>query len=281
MPRPIILCALAGVMLSPAVPSAFAAFESVNSNLNFNASEIMLQDAEPPAEGEEAVPEPEEPKGFFQGWDFQIEAGLNGSSGNTDNLSLRAGFSAERLTKEMETRLRFVYKYSEDDGETSENRTELDGRNDWLFPDSPWRWFAQLRYEYDEFQDWDSRLSGFTGPGYDLIKNDETTLVLRAGIGGNQRWGGDDDGFTPEALAGLDFTHKFSERQSIYFTGEVYPNLEDGGEFRAYARAGWEILIDAETQLTLKLGVEDQYDSDPGNAKENDFDYFMVLVYKF
>jgi putative salt-induced outer membrane protein YdiY len=282
MPRPIVLYALAGAFLCPA---SLAALETVNSNLTFNTSEVLLQDAAPPAppaEGEAAVPVPEEPKGFFKGWAFTVEAGLNGSSGNSDNFSMRAGATADRLTKAMETRLRFVYRYSEDNGEASENRVEFDARNAWLFENSRWRWFAQLRYEYDEFQDWNNRLSGFTGPGYELVKNEQTSIVLRGGIGGNQRWGGSDDGFTLEALAAIDLTHAFSERQKVYFTGELYPNLEDGGEFRAFVRAGWEILVDPELNMTLKLGIEEQYDSDPGgDADKSDFSYFMVLVFAF
>lgn len=274
--RPILVCALAGVAAS--FP-AHAALEDVTSDLTFSAAEVM-QDT--PAEGEAAPPAPEQPKGFFEGWDFSVEAGLNGSTGNTERVSFRGGLGGERKTEEMETRLGFVYQYAQDDGVATEHRAALDGRNDWLFPESPWRWFAQARFEYDQFQDWNTRLSGFTGPGYELVKNDTTLILLRAGLGGNYRWGGDDKGFTPEALAGIDIEHQISERQKIFFTGEVYPNLEDGGEFRALARGGWEILVDPEMDMTLKLGFEDRYDSNPGpGTKENDLDYFLALVFKF
>ncbi|MGP1310192.1 MAG: DUF481 domain-containing protein [Phycisphaerales bacterium] len=274
--RPILVCALAGVAAS--FP-AHAALEDVTSDLTFSAAEVM-QDT--PAEGEAAPPAPEQPKGFFEGWDFSVEAGLNGSTGNTERVSFRGGLGGERKTDEMETRLGFVYQYAQDDGVATEHRAALDGRNDWLFPESPWRWFAQARFEYDQFQDWNTRLSGFTGPGYELVKNDTTLILLRAGLGGNYRWGGDDEGFTPEALAGIDIEHQISERQKIFFTGEVYPNLEDGGEFRALARGGWEILVDPEMDMTLKLGFEDRYDSNPGpGTKENDLDYFLALVFKF
>jgi len=283
MPRPTLVCALAGACLAAPIPAAFAALENVDSALKFNASEAMQDAVIAPstAAAAEDVPAPEQPKGFFDGWAFTVEAGLNGSTGNTERVSLRAGISAERLTTDMETRLGFVYQYAEDDGSATDHRAALDGRNDWLFPGSPWRWFAKARYEYDQFQDWNTRLSFFTGPGYELIKNDTTLLLLRAGAGGNYRWGGDDDGFTPEALVGADFEHKISERQKIFLTGELYPNLEDGGEFRALARGGWEILVDPELNMTLKLGFEDRYDSDPGAAKENDLDYFLALVFKF
>lgn len=277
MPRHTVLCALAGAAISS---GALADLHSVSSDLTFDASAAMQDATATPTEP--TPPDPAEPTRFSEGWDFSVEAGLNGSTGNTERVSFRGGVGAERLTKTMETRLGFVYQYARDDGEATEHRASLDGRNDWLFHDSPWRLFALARFEYDQFQDWNTRLSGFIGPGYELIDNDRTLLLLRAGIGGNYRWGGDDEGFTPEALIGADFTHQISERQKIFLTGEVYPNLEDGGEFRALARGGWEILVDPEMDMTLKLGFEDRYDSNPGSgAKENDLDYFLALVFKF
>ncbi len=276
MPRPILPCAVVGAILSSA---SFGALENVNTDLTFDASEILAQDAAP---AEDAPPAPEQPKGLLDAWDWSVEAGLNGSTGNTERVSFRGGIGGERLTESMETRLGFVYQYARDDGEATDHRATFDVRNDWLFADSPWRWFAQFRAEYDQFQDWNVRLSGFTGPGYELIKNDTTLLLLRGGIGGNQTIGGDNEDFTPEALLGADFEHQISERQKIFLTGEIYPNLEDGGEFRALARGGWEILVDPELDMTLKLGFEDRYDSDPGpGVKDNDLDYFLALVFKF
>jgi hypothetical protein len=46
-------------------------------------------------------------------------------------------------------------------------------------------------------------------------------------------------------------------------------------------RAAYEILIAPEWGLTLRLGIQDRYDSDPGDAKRNDFDYFSTLLLKF
>lgn len=280
MPRPILLCAVAGAILSP---TSLASLENLSADLTFDASEILAQDAtNPEGAAADAPPAPEPPKGFFDGWEFDVAIGLNGSTGNTERLSFRGGLGGQRITETMETRLGFVYQYAEDDSVATEHRASFDIRNDWLFADSPWRWFAQGRAEYDQFQEWNVRLSGFTGPGYELIKNDTTLLLLRGGIGGNQTIGGDNEDFTPEALIGADFEHQISERQKIFLTGEIYPNLEDGGEFRALARGGWEILVDPDMNMNLRLGFENRYDSDPGSGvKENDLDYFLALVFKF
>lgn len=255
-----------------------------NTSLALDAAEVMRQDAAAAAAqpDADAALVPPQPSSWKEGWEGSVELGLNGTTGNSERVSFRGGVSGRRQTDDYDTRLGFFFLYARDDGDTSDNRVALDARNDWLFKESPWRFFATLRSEYDQFQDWNTRTAVFIGPGYEFIKNDKTLLVGRLGIGGNYRTGGNDDGFTPEALIGADFEHRITERQKIFLTGEIYPNLDDGGEFRGLARGGWEILVDPDVNMTLKIGFENRYDSDPGgDAKKNDFDYYLALVWAF
>jgi len=236
-----------------------------------------LQPAELPAA---AVVEPE--KSWLDGWAGSVELGLNGSEGNTERLSFRGGFEAVRKVELMETKFRTSYSYATDGGEATENRARAELRNDWLFKDSPWRVFALGSFDYDEFQDWDMRLSGFGGVGYEFIKNDRTLLLGRVGAGVSKEIGGSRNELIPEALFGGDFEHKLTERQKISASVDVYPELTRVGPYRAVGRAAWEILVDPEVKMTLKLGIEDRYDSTPGAGfKRNDLDYFAVLVWAF
>jgi hypothetical protein len=48
------------------------------------------------------------------------------------------------------------------------------------------------------------------------------------------------------------------------------------------AKAGWEIVVDPEVNMTLKLGVEDRYNDNPGpDRKKNDIEYFALLAWSF
>lgn len=222
------------------------------------------------------------PTGFFQGWTGSAEAGLSGASGNTERFNFRTGLNLSRETEEMVTTFGAVYSYANDDGSETENRARFNARNDWLLPDSPWRIFAQAGVEYDEFQDWDLRYTVFAGGGYEFIDNDTTTLLGRIGVGGSYEQGGQNEEFTPEGLLGLDLAHQLTERSKITATAEYYPSFDDLTEFRAIARASYEVLVDPEMNLTLKLGAENRYDSDPGAGfKRNDLDYFATLVWAF
>ncbi len=239
-------------------------------------------EAEAPAAGDApAAAEEEPPKklSFTEGWELTAAAGLNGSTGNTERYNIRASLDGERLTERMETRTGLLYTLGNDDGTTTENRFEFNIRNDWLMEDSPWRYFAQGRAEYDEFQDWDMRLTGFGGVGYEFWKDERSELVGRAGIGGSQLLGGTNEGFTLEALLGLDYKLEVNDDQRFKTGIELYPSLEDAGEFRARGYAEYE--VDLNDTLKLTAGIEDRYDTDPGEAKRNDLDYYLLLVYSF
>jgi putative salt-induced outer membrane protein YdiY len=232
------------------------------------------------AEPEEQVVEPE--TSWMSGWTGSIQLGLNGSEGNTDRLSFRTGLDATRFATDMETRIALRYSYATSDGETSENKARADVRNDWLIADSRWRYFVLGLAEYDRFQEWDVRASIFLGLGYEFIKTDRTLLLGRAGAGLTREFGGDRTRIIPEALLGADLEHKLTERQKVTATVDFFPALDHIGEYRLNARAAWEILIDPEVNLSLKIGVEDRYNSRPGEGfKHNDLDYFALVAWSF
>lgn len=235
----------------------------------------------PPVEPAKPAPPPP-PETFFDGWKGKIELGLNGSDGNAENLSFRGGIGGKRITEPMETTLDLGYIYATSDGAKNKSRGEINAKNDWLFKDSPWGFFAQGKVEFDEFQDWRWRTSVFAGPSYTFIKDDKTTLRMRAGAGLTKEYGGSRNEIIPEALVGLDFTHKLDDRQSIFFSAEWLPSLSDWPDYRVNAKAGYEVVVDPSTNMFLKLGVNDRYNSNPGDGfKKNDVEYFVLLGWEF
>lgn len=226
-----------------------------------------------------ALPPP--PKSFWRGWSGSIEGGLNGSSGNSENFSIRGGINAARASETATTTASLAYTYDTSDGVNTKSRGVFDLRNDWNISER-WVLFAIAKTEYDEFQDWDWRLSLFVGPGYYFIKEEQTQLLGRIGVGVTKELGGSRDDFTPEGLLGFDLLHTLTERQKLFLTADFLPDLSELGEYRINAKAGWEILVDPEVNLTLKLGVEDRFNTNPGpNRRGNDLEYFALLVWPF
>lgn len=252
------------------------------------AGGALGQEAAPqPAPGEsdqpaDPVADAETEPTLLRGWEGGVELGVNGTEGNTTRFNFRGGANAKRLTEDLDTRLAFSYSYAREESRDTENKANLDARNDWLLKESPWRVFAKGSLEYDEFQDWDARIGVFGGVGYEFILTDRTTLVGRLGAGVRREVGGEDNAWTPEGLIGADFEHQLTERQKVSASIDVFPDLSDVGPYRFEARAAYEILVDPEINMSLKLGIVDRYDSTPGAGfRRNDLDYFLVLVWSF
>lgn len=220
---------------------------------------------------------------FFSGWKRSVDLGLNGSEGNSQNFSGRGALNTVRTAEDMVTKAGINYVYGTSDSKKNKSRGEAFIRNDWVITDSKWGFFAQGKLEYDEFQEWDFRASFVVGPSYQLIKNDTTSLKLRAGLGGSYAWGGTvKEEFRPEAMLGADFEHKLSERQKITAFVEYYPSLDEFPDYRLVAGAGWELLVDPESNMFLKAGILDRYDSNTkAPNKKNDFEYFLTLSWVF
>jgi len=216
-----------------------------------------------------------------EGWDFDAQVVLNGSTGNTEKLNYRAAVNGYRETDKLATSLNLMYSYQNSEGVKTQNRFVAEGKNDWKLEDSKWRVFGSLKYEYDEFQDWDQRYSGFLGLGYELVKNDKHELIGRVGLGGNQTVGGADEGFTPEGFLGLDYTWKIKPGQSFKAGTTVFPSLDDLNQFRVNNYAEYQIVLSEESGMILTTGAEHRFDSDPGTAKHNELDYYMTLGWQF
>ena len=240
-----------------------------------------------PGSGQAAVPPPAAPKeepefSFLTGWKKKAEAGITGSEGNSRSTSLRVYAQTVRATDDMTTKFDAGYTYASDAGVKSKSRAEANARNDWAFGTSPWGIFAEGKLEYDEFQTWKWRLSGHVGPSYNFIKTDDMLLKGRVGIGASKQFDGGENAITPEALLGGDFNYKITKRQSMFITADLLPSLSHLGDYRVDSKAGYQIDVDPEQNLYLKIGIADRYDSNPGGtAKRNDVDYFVALGVEF
>lgn len=244
------------------------------------------------ASAQNAAPKPEEPKPeelrapdpttFFSGWTGGVEVGLNGSSGNTETVNFRGSVNAERKTELMVTKGSMTYTLARENSQNTKNRFEAGARNDWIFAKgSPWRYYLAGTFEYDDFQDWNERVIATNGIGYAFIQNDRTLLLGRAGVGLEREFGGSDNRIHPEGDLGVDLEHKLTERQKLVFSADYFPDFLKLTNYRATAKAAWEIMVDPETKMSLKLGCEDRYDPTPNGKKRNDFDYFALLAWSF
>ena len=108
----------------------------------------------------------------------------------------------------------------------------------------------------------------------------DTTLKGRFGSGATRKFRDANNTWEPEALFGVDFEHKISDRQKFRATVEYYPEWSDFTMYRIRTDAGWEMLLDEKTNMSLKLGVINRYDSRDSGPHPNALDYTLLLLWK-
>jgi putative salt-induced outer membrane protein YdiY len=219
---------------------------------------------------------------WTSGWEGSVSLGLNGASGNAENFNARGGVDGTRETDKNVSRFGLAYTYGQSEGTTSNNYFRTDVRNDWLLENSKWRPFVRGTLESDQFQDWRWRAGGFVGAGYAFVDEEDLKFIGRVGVGGRYDFTGESQGFTPEGNLGLDYEQQLNERQSIRAGVDVYPSFDEFSQYRLEGRAEWALLVDPSSNLSLIVGIEDRYDSAPGDGfNRNDINYYALLNWSY
>jgi putative salt-induced outer membrane protein YdiY len=213
-------------------------------------------------------------------WTGSIELGMNGSEGNAQAFSMRAGANLKRETKLYTLAFELSHARTTADSLETQNNALGKIRLDRNLGESRWTLFGTGNAEYDQFKAFDLRLAAHAGVGYKLIKNESTTLLGRIGSGVSHEIGGPDDSYVPEALLGLDFEHQITAKQKLVFKSEYLPEWGEYENYRLVSDASWECLLDEASNLSLKIGAIDRYDSTPNGLKANDIDYLLLLLWK-
>ena len=224
-----------------------------------------------------AAPADEAPK--ESEWKFSLVLGL---SARDDSETFNAAFMASRDTPAVRTRFDASYFLDISETETEDNKFQAGVRHDWLVPKSRWFYFAQSRYDFDDFQSWKHRLGTHGGVGYHLVQTEDFLLKLRGGIGGVKEWGSDDQDLRPEGLFSPSIVWQISDRQKFTVESTFFPDLEDLSEFRLLTNGQWTLLLDEKNRLSLNLSLQHEYEStvDPGDDR-NDFRLVAGLQFNF
>ena len=109
-------------------------------------------------------------------WKNSVEFGINGTTGNAETISFRAGADSKHKTEQNTFKMNFSYARTQADGEETQNNARLTARNDWQFCDSLWSVFVQQTTDYDEFKAFDVRIAANAGLGYYFIKEEGASL---------------------------------------------------------------------------------------------------------
>ncbi len=213
-------------------------------------------------------------------WEGGAEIGINGSAGNTEASSYRAGIDLKRKTKVYETTFDLTYVIATANGVETQNNAIQNLGYERSFGETRWSFFAKEFAEYDEFKAFDLRIALNAGVGYKFIDSETTKLKGRFGSGVSHEIGGPNDEWVPELVYGADFKRQLTKRQKLEFKVDYFPEWGNFSNYRMVSALGWEVLLDEEHNLNLKLSINDRYDSTPNGRKPNDINYALLLLWK-
>ena len=216
-------------------------------------------------------------------WEGSFASGLNGKTGNSENVDINMNLNLTRKIALQTTKLLASYFYATNDVATTTDRLFLLGRHESCFSSRPnWCWFGQGTLEDDRFKSFDYQIGLHSGFVYKVFDEDMRSLRVRFGGGASRQVGGVLDDWIPELQFGLDWERKLNDRTKIYASADFFPNLEDFSDHRLITNSGFEFVIDEGLNLNFRIFAINRYDStpEPGD-QENDLDYGMAIVYGF
>ncbi len=218
---------------------------------------------------------------YWDPWEGSIEFGLNGTSGNSDTLSIKAAGNAKFEDEWRKHTFSITHVNTQQDGVNTAENTIGDIRGEWKFPPGPWSLYVHEMTELDEFKNFDARVAIDAGVGYAILNNDYTKLSTRAGGSTSREFGGSDDEWVPELAFGLDWRWNLSKTSKINVTVDYFPEIGDFENYRMNTKADWETVLNADWGMSMKLGIFNRYDSTPNGAKPNDLNYSVTLLWSF
>ncbi len=225
-------------------------------------------------------------------WNSKLELGFVAHEGNTEDANVLLALNSVRDRGYDKYTFDSRYSLRTSRGDRSENKLTAGLLTEWPIPPSRWSYFAQTRYDFDEFQSWETRLTGGGGVGYHLINiNDFDSngnaidifdLHARAGIGLRREFGSMNERIQPEGILGGNLVWQVTKHQRLAASSTFFPNLEENGEFRVVTNAEWVLSLNTFESLSLKLGLAHEHQSvtDPG-IEHDDISIYGAFVLDF
>jgi len=210
---------------------------------------------------------------------------VSASEGNTRATTVTLTGEAVRQTEDSKWGPAGRANYARADTGTTTSNLALGTQYDRNLADAEWFGFSKLDYFRDRPANLESRVSAYGGLGRHLIKSDENSWDLSAGLGYSE-----DRYVQPADVAGdlrMSYgrtelvlieasNHKLTPNTSARQKLEVYSNLRTRGEYRTVIDTGLAVAITDRMQLTT--GLLHRYNSDPGTGLKRSDALFVTGI---
>lgn len=213
-------------------------------------------------------------------WNYEATGRISGKSGNTEEKSIGADFTATLESKNDELRFYGSYDRQETEGEKTEDERVIGMRYTSYFND-PWGWYARQELEQDEFEN--IKLRSVTAGGLSYRFADEDHYKLSGNAGLSYRHESYEDGTADQGTVGLDFGvqhyYRLNNRFEINNRLTWVPSIEDFANYLITQDSYIDFPLGDSKAWKVRLGLKNDYNSRPeGNRKKTDTTYYSSLV---
>lgn len=229
-------------------------------------------------------PESEDPEVVRNRRQWRYEAGLDiaGKTGNTEKFRVGAHLDAELKGPNDTLAFFFEYEQAEEEGTKTDDRIAGGASYESFFSDIL-GWYVRTELEQDRTDNVDFRSINGAGLSYRLINKPNQTFVARTGLG--YKYTGFSNDIENESSATIDFGlnhfYEFKDWFQIETDITYVPQTDDFSNYRVEHDTGLVIPIGNSGNWKLRMGVENEYDSEPATSNKLDTSYYTRMIYSW
>ncbi len=216
-------------------------------------------------------------------WKFRGGLDMLGKNGNTEEFSLGFTFDAKLKSPNDELAFFAAYEQSEKNDEKTADRI-AGGTSYESFFSEYLGWYVRTELEQDAIDEIDLRSTSGAGMSYRIINKDHQTLVARTGVGYRYTAYEDataDDESSPTLDFGLAHTYKYKNLFSMENGLTYVPSLDDFANYRVVHDSGIVIPIGSGENWKIRLGLKNEYSSQPTTEEKLDTTYYSRMIYSW
>ena len=217
-----------------------------------------------------------------RGWTYSASLDVNGETGTTEQFEVGATVRAQLEGPDDALGLYLEYEQAEEEGLKTDDRVEGGADYENFFGETL-GWFARTEVEQDRIDRIDLRSLSSLGLSYRLIEKPAQSLILRSGAG--YEFTSYSNNLENDSSATLEFAlnHDYTFKDDFSIKTElVYiPLVEDFGDFTLEHDTGIEIPLGSSENWKIRLGVNNEYESEPASDERLDTTYYTKMIYSW
>lgn len=215
-------------------------------------------------------------------WRYDASLDMTGRDGNTDKFRIGTGLEAELKGPNDTLAFFFEYEQAEEESLKTEDRA-AGGASYESFFSKVLGWYARTELETDNIDNVKLRSTSAGGLSYRLINNDKQNLVARSGLG--YRYTAYDNNTADESSPTIDFglAHRYEYKDMFVMENDLtyVPSIDDFNSYRVVHDSGVEIPIGNSQNWKIRMGIKNEYESEPATDVKLDTSYYTKMIYSW